>query len=191
MDYKSEIEGDAEALKRYIEIGYPIPNVERAVKFLRFAEDFKNSLNGNAPEIKVNMEKGIIEYSKSLFDTNSIEHHKRVVNQHPFMTYHELLHITQHINKARIKNNEIHEWIKYAEDEIVGFKKSEDILIKAGVIVKRDGIFIPHLLGFRKMLIKKFWWRLGWFGIVERWKARKTKRERTIEKFIKNYNRKK
>lgn len=159
----------------------------QTIRFVHFVEEFKNSV-GKTPPIRVH--NGTIEIPKSYFDETSIDYHKMVVERFPLMIYHELSHIEWYMTRGRVKKKMVMEWIEYVEKEKTKFLKSEDILIKCGAVVKRNKAFVAELSSFRKMLIKKFWWRLGFYGIAERWKIRKTRRELMIEKFVESFYKK-
>jgi len=130
---------------------------------------------------RVNLKDGTIEIPKSLFNKNSDSYHEFKVNKSPFMVYHELIHIEGNIkHRINLTNKRIKGWIDYADKQLHEYRRSEDALIICGKIFKRDDIFSGTLLRFKIDLIKRFWWRLGIFGIKERWKY--FKMERVVKK---------
>jgi hypothetical protein len=122
----------------------------------------ENSLSTPA---RVNRTTGVIEVKRSLFENN----HKFIVDRSPFMVYHELFHIEDNIkHKVNITKKRILEWYDYADKQLIRFKKSENALVVNGDIVTRNKKYPADLVGFKIMLINKFWWRLGMFGIKRR-----------------------
>ncbi len=86
------------------------------------------------------------------------------------MVYHELAHIEGNIeHKVNITNKRIKEWINYSDEQLSQYKNSVCFLKINGESVNSDSLFTGMLSSFRIKLIKKYWWRLGFYGIKERW----------------------
>lgn len=174
---KDEIKKDLDALNNYLK-------KDKTDDFIQFARVFADKAGINYPNYfsklvaeessltktpaRVNINKGVIQVPKSMFDKNSIEYHKFKVQGNPLMIYHELLHIEGNIkHKVNVTNKRIREWFDYADGEYKDIIKSEKILIQNGHIVTKNEIK-GDLVKFKMNLIKRFWWRLGWWGLKKR-----------------------
>lgn len=134
--------------------------------------------------MSVNSKEGTIEIPKSMFDKNSIHYHRFKVKNAPLMVYHELHHIEGNIkHKVNITNKRIKEWIEYADKELKQYRESKAFLTVNRESVDNNFAFTGALSAFRMRLIKLYWWRLGIYGIKERWEYFKLGRK--INKILK------
>jgi len=147
-------------------------------------------INYTPARINFNKEKGTIEIPKSMFDKKNPEYHRMKLRIFSVMTPFEIMNIEGNIeHKVNVTNKRIHEWFDYAEKQLNQHRESKKFLKDMGEEVKSDWLVVGTVAKFKNDLIKKFWWRMGWFGIKQRIKISNVfdKRRRTITKFIKNY----
>jgi len=172
MDENEEIKKDREAFKKYLEKG-------NNSDFIKFVEEFsknakyiskliddgkfkidyydtiKNPLDIKSTPARIKGS-GIIEVDKKHFLKKSIEYHKFNYGMRTTVI-HTISNMDGEMRKnTDVTNEKIREWFDYADISLRRLKESEDALIKAGIIKKRDYTSLDLIKFFISNLTKKY-----------------------------------
>jgi hypothetical protein len=192
MEENDEIKKDREALNEYLKrdstedfmkfakefakkVGIENPKaftktIDDESKFKIDYEPMKNHFGLKTPaRINVNREKGTIEIPKSMFDKKNPEYHRQRLKIFSVMTVFEVGQIEGNIiHKVELTNKRIREWFDYTVKELKQHFESKKFLEDLGEEVNTDWLAIGIVARLKYNLIRKFWWRMGWFGIKQR-----------------------
>lgn len=183
MDENEEIKNDLEALneylkkdssedayKKFIEVfvkkGYPYP--EYIAKLLKDETNFKE--NNYRTPARVNREKGIIEVSKKHFfpDKASPEYHRFKINSFRITVFIDVYQFELNNSKNKLTKKEIRQWFDYVDKALDDYDAAKKFLKKKGEDIRTDWYAYAYVAHFKIWLLKKYWWRMGLFGIKKR-----------------------
>jgi len=183
MDENEEIKKDLEALNEYLKKGssddaykkfvevlgnksYPYP--EYITKLLKDETDFKK--NEYRTPARVNREKGIIEVNKKHFfpDKASPEYHRFKINSFSITVFINVRLFEPNNDKYKLTNKEIRQWFDYADKGLNDYDAAKEFLINKGEEIKTNWYEYAYVYHFKISFLKKYWWRMGLFGIKKR-----------------------
>ncbi len=163
---QENLESEHKAMDICLKLGYPNPNAQSDIEFIRFANDYFNNANlKNAPTASINHETGIIEIPNG-GDKGTPEWHKRNIKIIEMYCMLEIAQTKRYMIFCKIGISKVKSHLSYAESKYASLMKSVEYLKNIGEFDADKPIYVKFvLLEFIQMLKKKYRVKLFFYNI--------------------------